>query len=509
MALAPRLDLRQSQSLVMTPQLQQAIKLLQFSNFELADYIEEELQENPMLERQDGNSDAQDALSEPVQEESNPESGELKDIDFTDTSSYEIPEAPAVDYDNLYNNDSGPEVQPQAPTQENLSSPAFAETGGNRSNDFSTPGGGFELTISDNPSLRDHLNGQLAIDIEHPVDKLIGIHLIDIIDESGYITGGLEAIAERLDCSLERVERTLLQMQQFEPSGIFARDLSECLALQLKDRNRYDPAMEVLLANLTLLAERRHSDLCRLCGVDNDDLVDMIAEIQALDPKPALAFDPGLVQPIVPDVLMRARSGGWIIELNPDSLPRVLVNNSYYAEISRNAQGKEEKRYITDHFQSANWLVKALDQRANTILKVATELIKQQDAFFQKGVQYLKPLVLRDIAEAIEMHESTVSRVTTNKFMATPRGIYELKYFFTSSIHSTGGGDAISAESVRHQIKAFIDAEDPNKILSDDKLVKLLKAEGIDIARRTVAKYREAMRISSSVQRRREKSLPR
>ncbi|MBL4682797.1 MAG: RNA polymerase factor sigma-54, partial [Pseudomonadales bacterium] len=200
-------------------------------------------------------------------------------------------------------------------------------------------------------------------------------------------------------------------------------------------------------------------------------------------------------------LLMRARGAGWVLELNPDSLPRVLVNNSYYAEISQNAQGKEERKYITDHFQSANWLVKALDQRANTILKVATELIKQQDEFFRKGVQYLRPLVLRDIAEAIEMHESTVSRVTTNKYMATPRGIYELKYFFTSSINSTGGGDAVSAESVRYQIKAFVDAEEPKKILSDDKLVKLLKTEGIDIARRTVAKYREAMHIASSVQR--------
>jgi RNA polymerase sigma-54 factor len=265
--------------------------------------------------------------------------------------------------------------------------------------------------------------------------------------------------------------------------------------------------MQTFLENLDLLAKRDLKGLAKVCRVDAEDVADMIAEIKSLDPKPALAFDHGIAQPITPDVLMRPAPGGtWFIELNADSLPKVLVNNTYYASVSRQARSKKEKQYITEQFHSANWLVKSLHQRATTILKVATELVRQQNGFFANGVQYLKPLVLRDIADAIEMHESTVSRVTSNKYIATPRGIYELKYFFTPAIARTGGGDSHSAESVRHRIKALIDAESAKKILSDDKIVEILNVEGIDIARRTVAKYRESMHIPSSVQRRRDKS---
>ena len=497
MALTPRLELRQSQSLVMTPQLQQAIKLLQFSNLELAEYVEQELEKNPMLERdEEDHRDRDDGPSESADPPpSADETESLESIDFDAIQPAEIEDdARDVDYDNLYS-DGG------------LVAPQFADAG--------LGGGGFdtlapdlEETLSQKASLRDHLNGQLTMELDDPVDRLIGLHLIDMLDEAGYISGELETVAEILDCTVDRVEATLAKVQQFDPPGIFARSLSECLSLQLADKDRLDPCMKAFLDNLELLGKRDIKGLAKACGVDAEDVADMIDEIKALDPKPALAFDHSIAQPITPDVLMRpAPGGGWIIELNTDSLPKVLVNNHYYAHVSSQTRSKKEKQYITEQFQSANWLVKSLHQRATTILKVASELVQQQSAFFAKGVQHLIPLVLRDIAEAIEMHESTVSRVTSNKYMATPRGIYELKYFFTPAIAATGGG-VLSAESVRHRIKALIDEEEPKKILSDDKIVENLKSEGIEIARRTVAKYRESMRIPSSVQRRRDKSAP-
>jgi RNA polymerase sigma-54 factor len=246
----------------------------------------------------------------------------------------------------------------------------------------------------------------------------------------------------------------------------------------------------------------------KICGVDRQDLVDMIAELKALNPRPGATFEESVSQWITPDVLMRATSGGgWAIELNTEVLPRVLVNTTYYAEIIRQANGSTDREYLTERLHAANWLVKSLHQRATTILKVATEIVRQQDEFFRKGINHLRPLVLRDIAEAIEMHESTVSRVTNNKYIATPRGIFEMKYFFTTSIANAVGGDAHSSEAVRHRIKALIDEESPGKILSDDKIVDILRDDGVEIARRTVAKYRDAMHIPSSVRRRRLKSV--
>lgn len=508
MVLGPRLDQRQSQSLVMTPQLQQAIKLLQMSNIELSEYVESELEQNPMLERDEGDRRDEPAQENSTQDASGDDAGTLdapalEDIDFSKAEPAEIPESHELDaeLDNTYTNDGGSDIE----------APAF-ETGPYRE----TGGGGFdglppdlEQTLSDDISLREHLMAQIGVDITDPVDRVIGTHLIDLLDDAGYIRDELIQVAETLGCEIERVEHTLSVMQRLDPPGIFARDLRECLALQLQDKDRYDPCMQALLENLDMLASRNLSGLTEICGVDAEDLADMILEIRALNPKPATAFDHTISQPITPDVLMRAKpGGGWLIELNSETLPRVLVNNHYHSEVMKRASGREDKSYITEQFQSANWLVKSLHQRATTILKVATELVSQQDMFFRLGVQHLKPLVLRDIADVIEMHESTVSRVTSNKYMATPRGIFELKYFFTSSIGSTSGGEAHSAESVRHRIKTLIDEESPKKILSDDKIVAILKSEGMDIARRTVAKYRESMRIPSSVQRRRDKAAP-
>ena len=336
--------------------------------------------------------------------------------------------------------------------------------------------------------------------------RMIGQYLIDMVDEAGYLPPDLGQAAERLGTSQVEVDEVLATLQKFDPPGICARSLSECLAIQLRELDRYDPAMQALVEHLDLLAKRDIGALRKLCGVTDDDITDMISEIRRLDPKPGLKFGSARLQTVVPDVYVRpGPDGGWQVELNSDTLPKVLVNQTYYAELSKTIRKDGDKSYFSDCLQNATWLVRALDQRARTILKVATEIVRQQDGFFTHGVAHLRPLNLKAVADAIQMHESTVSRVTANKYMATNRGIFELKYFFTASIASADGGEAHSAEAVRHHIKQLIDAEDPALILSDDTIVERLRGSGIDIARRTVAKYREAMRIPSSVQRRRDK----
>jgi RNA polymerase sigma-54 factor len=503
MAITPRLDLRQTQSLVMTPQLQQAIKLLQLSNLEVTAYVEQEIEQNPLLERDEGTGEADgagDAERASGEGEMNG-AAEPQLLDSVDGGGKDAAETPLdTDFGNVWSEEGG-------------DASAFADwrsssrSGSGRA-DFDDSEIGLDQTLSREVSLRDHLLAQLNVEVTDPVDRIIATHLIDMLDEAGYLTGELTHVGEMLNCEVARVEATLDKLQRLDPPGVFARSLKECLALQLRERNRLDPAMQALLDHLDLLARRDIQALTRLCGVNAEDIAEMVVEIKALDPKPGLAFDPTVAHPVVPDVLMRPASGGeWIVELNQDTLPRVLVNTRYYARVSKEARSKDEKEFIVERFNAANWLVKSLHQRAQTILKVATEIVRQQDAFFRQGVQHLRPLVLRDIATAISMHESTVSRVTTNKYLAAPHGVYELKYFFTSAIANAEGGEAHSAEAVRARIKTMIEGEPSDDVLSDDKLVELLRKDGVDIARRTVAKYREALRIPSSVQRRREKSL--
>ncbi|MCH8925660.1 MAG: RNA polymerase factor sigma-54 [Proteobacteria bacterium] len=500
MAVTQRLELRQSQSLVMTPQLQQAIKLLQLSSMELAAYVERELERNPLLERDEGTEG-----EESDRAEADAPAGEAAveppdSLDLTQAESLPAnAEAPLdTDFENLYDSGPGDAWAGSAGSQ---------RTGKDSGGRFETDERSIDQRLSERVTLRGHLLEQLQMDIRDPVERMIGIHLIEMLDEAGYLTGEIEQVARALDCDLARVEATLAAVQRFDPPGIFARSLRECLALQLADRNRLDPAMAAMLDHLQLVAKRDLAALGRICGVEDEDLADMLAEIKSLDPKPAQAYDFEIAEPIVPDVLMRrSPDGGWIVELNSATLPRVLVNARYYTLVAGKARSKAEKDYISEQFQSANWLVRSLHQRATTILKVAGEIIRQQDGFFRKGVRHMKPLTLRQIAEVIEMHESTVSRVTSNKYIATPRGIYELKYFFTSAIPGTDG-QVHSAESVRHRIKALVDAENGTEILSDDTIVELLRRDGVDIARRTVAKYRGAMRIPSSVQRRRDKAV--
>ena len=483
MALTQRLDLRQSQALVMTPQLQQAIKLLQLSNVELAAYVDGELEQNPLLELDD--SPAEDgAEAPPVQAEPAAKS--------------ETDHQEAVD---AWHEVAGSEGEGNL---DYAGDPSAWKTNGARPEGDNLPG--LDQTLARPTTLREYLLAQLAEEVRDPADRVIGAHLVEQIDEAGYLTVELSAVAELMGCDVARVGRALSQLQRFDPPGIFARNLAECLAIQLKARNRYDPAMQALIENLPLLAHRDAAQLLKLCHVDAADLAEMVAEIRALEPKPGLLFDSAVAQSVVPEVFVRPLNNGWSVELNSETLPRVLINTRYYAEVSATATTKAAKDYLTERYQSANWLVKALHQRATTILKVSREIVRQQEGFLRRGIQHLRPLVLRDIAEAISMHESTVSRVTTNKYMQTPRGIFELKYFFTSSIAASSGGDALSAEAVRFRIKALIDSE-ANEVLSDDRIVDILVKEGIDIARRTVAKYREAMHIPSSVHRRREKAL--
>jgi RNA polymerase sigma-54 factor len=489
LALSARLEIRQGQGLVITPQLQQAIKLLQLSNLELEAFVEAELERNPLLQR--------DEPEEPA--EAPPEAAAADGYEDA---------AAAADMDVVHD-----EVSPGERATGDAPEPpqGAAEAGG--SVDWSKAGkGGFdgdldglEDALSRDKTLAEHLHDQLAVAGLTAKEAAVATVLIDAVDEGGYLRIDLGETAERLGCDVALIEQVLAVIHGFEPTGVGARDLRECLMLQLKERNRCDPAMEALLDNLQLLARRDLTALKRACGVDDEDMREMIAELKALTPRPGAAFGAEPTHAVAPDVYVKEGAGGlWHVELNSDTLPRLLVDQRYHAQVSKGARSDQEKAFVADCMAQANWLVKSLDQRARTILKVASEIVRQQDAFLAFGVEHLRPLNLKTVAEAIGMHESTVSRVTTNKYMATSRGLFELKFFFTSAIQATEGGEAHSAESVRHKIRLLIEAEAREEdVHSDDRIVELLKEAGVDIARRTVAKYREAMRIPSSVERRR------
>lgn len=506
MSINQRLDLKQGQTLTMTPQLQQAIKLLQMSNLELAEFVEAELEKNPLLEREDGGN-AEKTSDTSASPDDSAASGDDTGSVSTDADGGSDRELD-TDFDNVFTGEGRAEKQ----EYDAFATNSFADVGRGGGLKFDDPEFSLENTLEKEETLRDHLFEQIQLDFSDLKDRAIAILFLDYIDESGYFRADLNAITDRLGCGKDRAEAILQKLQALDPPGIFARTLSECLGLQLKEKNRLDPAMQILLDNLDLLALRDLKKLKSLCGVDDDDLKDMIGEIKSLNPKPALEFDHFVSQTVIPDILMKplpkSKGGGWAVELNSDTLPRVLINKTYYAEISKNARAKKDKEYLSEQMNTANWLIKAMDQRAQTILKVGMEIIEQQEAFFNYGVEFLKPLVLKDIAEVIGMHESTVSRVTSNKYLGTPRGVFELKYFFTSGVSSSDGGAEFSSEAVKARLRNLIDAEKHDAILSDDDLVDLLQKEGIDIARRTVAKYREAMKIPSSVQRRREKNNP-
>ena len=528
MVLGPRLDLRQGQQLVMTPQLQQAIKLLALTNLELESFVAAEVEKNPLLESSDndGPDHAEQGMAEPEGErfdgadalDGAPDMDpafEGGDVITADTllggGMADGNDAPLdMDIDSeIYHHDSAAD---RMGTSEGADSGPDSGLGlngqgaiGGGMPDDDLPG--IDGLLIEDKSLSDHLHEQASTAFSDLQSLAIANYLIDLVDDSGYLTESVEDVAERLGVPAAQVLGVLKVLQTFDPVGVCARTLGECLMLQAREADRCDPAMEALLNNLDVLARGDLAALRRICGVDQEDLSDMIRELRGYNPKPGLAFGAENVQTVVPDIFVRKlASGKWSVELNTATLPRLLVNRTYYSELNSRIS-KTERTFLSECLQSANWLVKALDQRARTILKVATELVRQQEEFFEHGVRGLKPLNLRHIAEVIGMHESTVSRVTANKFLSCSRGVFELKYFFTSAIQSADGGDAHSAESVKQRIKELIDQEKPDAILSDDKLVEILVAEKFDIARRTVAKYREALKIPSSVQRRRLKML--
>jgi RNA polymerase sigma-54 factor len=486
-----KLDLRHAQGLVMTPQLQQAIRLLQMSNAELSTYLEEEIAANPLLEKAGSESEetgTEDGGADGASEASGAPFSEGGDVES--------------DFAQVWDNSSS------SPAPGDFD-PGQLAVGRGGSLSFEGGEEGFETGLTRPRTLREHLLEQLHMDASDTRDRLLGAMLIDLLDESGYLRIDRAELAARLDCPIERLGALLDRMKTFDPPGVFARDLAECLSLQLADQGKLDGPMKLLVANLDRLGARDFKGLCALCGVNETYLKDMVAEVKALDPKPAAAFEHFVVQTVVPDVLMKTLpkhlGGGWRVELNAQTLPRVLVNRDYYTDVAGRATARSDRAYLETQMASANWIVRALDQRAQTILKVAGEIVEEQNAFFLYGIECLAPLTLREVAEKTGVHESTVSRVTAGKYIGTPRGIFELKYFFTTAIAGADGASH-SAESVRARIRALVEAEAPDAVLSDDSIVEILKKEGVDIARRTVAKYRESLKIPSSVQRRRAKN---
>ncbi|XKM37804.1 RNA polymerase factor sigma-54 (plasmid) [Rhizobium ruizarguesonis] len=509
MKLSANLFLRQTQSLVMTARLRQSIQLLQMTHFEVNQFIAQEVEQNPLLEFPYNDDEAADVAEDDryahQPEDVGSDDGydnrtEALSSDWYDNggsaSTSRLNDELDANYTNVFPDDGAPQ---------RLDAPELVSQW--KSMPGSGEGADYDLDdfVAGQVSLRDHLAQQIPFVLPDMADRLIAQNFVDQLDDCGYLQADIVEAGERLGTSLAQAERVLATLQSLDPPGVFARSLAECLAIQLRQKDRYDPAMQVLVENLELLARRDFATLKRLCGVDEEDLLDMLGEIRQLNPKPGSGFEAGVSEAIMPDVVVRASSdGGWLVELNPDTLPRVLVNQSYFSRVTK-TKDAQVQAFLSNCLQTANWLTRSLDQRANTIMKVASEIVRQQDAFLLHGVDYLRPLNLKTVAEAIEMSESTVSRVTSNKYMLTPRGLFELKYFFTVSISAVAGGDSHSAEAVRHKIRALILQERAEAVLSDDDIVDMLKKGGVDLARRTVAKYREAMNIASSVQRRREK----
>lgn len=506
----PSLELRHSQSLVMTEQLQQSIKLLQLSALELSEFIDLEIEKNPLL-----------ALEEPLTEEmESPSEESPKNDSDDDAQPYETSEAEPVDdagFSRSTETSPGATERQAERIDANSDDIWGEESEASRFSgvsDYNDEGGGGSFTdaieqrYSSKPSLKQHLMEQVQTDIPDSAQRLIAHHLIDLVDESGYMREKPNVIAAQLGASTAEVEEVLRLLQRSDPPGVFARDLKECLQLQLEERGLLDEPMKLLLANLDLMAEGDLKKLRKICNVEEAEFACLLGEIRELDPRPGSHFSVEEAETLIPDVFVKkvAREG-WKVELNADVLPRLIVNRQYYALLSTGSRQKEDKKFLSEQLSNANWLIKSLDQRAQTLLKVGSEIVRQQEEFFEYGIHFLKPMTLKHIADRISVHESTVSRVTTGKYIASPRGVFEMKYFFSSSLSDSGSGDSYSSRTVMHMIKELVDQEKTEKILSDDTIAEVLQNRGIEVARRTVVKYRQHMHIPSSVERRREKRL--
>lgn len=494
MALGPRLDIRQTQSLVMTPQLQQAIKLLAASNLEIETFIAEALEANPLLDT-GGPSDP----GEPERIEIAAPAGEDAPADQLMLAGGGEGDAPLdlASVDRDWDTGDG-----EARNMRDAEWGAAAASGG----DFDDMPDWEQLRAAE-ITLAEHLEGQVGALTSDPRTAFIARHIIGLLDDAGYLGTPIDEVADDLGVELFEAEAALTLVQSLDPTGVGARNLAECIAIQAREADRYDPCMAALIANLDLVARGEVERLKRLCRVDDEDFADMLRELRSYNPRPGLAFMPSDSSSVVPDILITANAtGGWDIALNEDTLPKLIVNRGYFVELNAGATSKESQGWLKEKLADAHWLIRALDQRQKTILKTAAEIVKQQDGFFRRGVAELRPLTLREVAEKIEMHESTVSRVTSNKYLACARGTFELKYFFTSGVASADGEGASSA-AIKARIKALIDAETAKNILSDQQLAEMLQKEGFDLARRTVAKYREAIGLGSSAERRRAKKL--
>lgn len=497
MGLGPRLELRQSQQLVMTPQLQLAIKLLTLTNVELEGWIGEEMERNPLLASGDAAEPGEagpsgvDASPDPLPVSEHSSNTGLESLLQNGTAGGDAPLEADYSSERFHHDCTSDQ-------------PADWGERANQGAGGDEDGFDFDRIAGSDASLAEVLERQAVAQFSG-IELAIARFIIDGLDECGYLAERVDDIADRLGTSPADVEQVLARVQMFDPVGVAARTLSECLIAQARAVDRCDPAMLQLLRNLDLVARGDMAGLVRKCGVDREDIVEMIRELKAYDPKPGLRYGGEAATAVVPDVfVLRGADGGWQVTLNQATLPRLIIDRQYQSELAAGAD-RATTSFVNECVASANWLLKALDQRARTIVRVATEIVRLQQGFFEQGVSQLKPLTLRQVAELIEMHESTVSRVTSHKYLLCERGLFELKYFFTSGVGS-GDGETASALAVKDRIARLIAAEGED-VLSDDKLVEVLQGEGFDIARRTVAKYREALGLGSSVQRRRARAL--
>ena len=469
------LQLRLSQQLAMTPQLQQAIRLLQLSTLELQQELQQALESNPLLEQIDAHEEI--------------DTRETQDSETLDTADAleqkEMPEELPLDasWDTIYtagtpSGTSGDYIDDELPVYQG------------------------ETT----QTLQDYLMWQVELTPFSDTDRAIATSIVDAVDDTGYLTVPLEDILESMgdeEIDIDEVEAVLKRIQRFDPVGVAAKDLRDCLLIQLSQFDKTTPWLEearlIISDHLDLLANHDFRTLMRVTRLKEDVLKEAVNLIQSLDPRPGQSIQTGEPEYVIPDVLVRKHNGHWTVELNSDSIPRLQINQ-HYASMCNNARNDDDSQFIRSNLQDAKWLIKSLESRNDTLLRVSRCIVEQQQAFFEQGEEYMKPMVLADIAQAVEMHESTISRVTTQKYLHSPRGIFELKYFFSSHVNTEGGGEA-SSTAIRALVKKLIAAENPAKPLSDSKLTSLLSEQGIMVARRTVAKYRESLSIPPSNQR--------
>ena len=472
MGLTQGLHQKQTTSLVLTPQLRQAIHLLSLNNLELQDHLQQEILENPLLEM------ASQEEAPPPHE--NPDLGEEE---------WASPTSQA--HENLWSNDS--------------QSDRWTGSGASGRSSGSFEGEESALRVSAHPiSLQAHLMSQIHTCIVDPEEKIMAAHLLADLDEAGYVTTSLDVLATRLGCAETRLEKTLLTLQKFDPAGVFARHLCECLSLQLKDQGVWTPSLENLLSHLPLFAEGKMEAFFKKTGLTREEITQGLSLLRCLDPKPGLAFARESAETVVPDLYVTwdGLTQGWEVRFNEATLPKVLLDTGYYAKVS-SAGEKDIQVYLKERMAAANWLVKALDQRAQTILRVATTLVATQSAFLRLGLAHLQPLTLREVAASLELHESTISRVIQNKYLQTPRGVFEMKMFFSNAVMGMSEEEQHSATSVRHLLSTLVQEEDPGDPYSDDQLVQKMAERGVDVARRTISKYRRILKIPSSYERRR------